>query len=694
MSISNNETSSFIARLAACAVLVLVCFACLVIRLIHLQIIHKADYEAKAEENRISLLPVVPNRGLILDRNGIILARNYSTFTLEITPGKIEKALDNIIQDLSHIIYIEKKDINRFNRLLQDSKKIGSFPIRANLNEQEIAKIAVMQPKLAGVEIKSRMMRNYPLEELGSHIIGHIGRISPKDEENLNKISDDNLDADNYTPFKDITNYNGTNHIGKLGIEQSYEFDLHGLTGNEKVEVNSSGQAVRSLSMQNALSGNDIILSVDIKLQKIAEDLYGEHRGALAAINPENGELLAFVSKPTFNPNLFVNGIDSENWKVLNENPDKPLLNRALKSVYPPGSTYKPFMGLAGLEKGFITPEKTISDPGYFVFGNHTFKDDKAGGHGTVNLFRSIVYSCDTYYYMLARDMGVDNMYDFMRHLGFGQITGIDINGETKGILPSKEWKRNAYKKPEQKKWYDGETISLGIGQGYNSFTMLQLAYAVSILANSGTALRPHLVKSIYNPNKKKFLYMPIQQNDKIDIKPENLDAIIKSMVSVNLQGTSAAAFAGAEYTSAGKTGTAQVFSLSGQKYNSNNLHKDLRDHALFIAFAPVEKPKIALALIVENGGFGAQAAAPIARKMLDYIILNKIPPEMQESISKLDNFRSNNINANIKDISINTLINNSNSSFNSKSVPENQVNLIDLFNMQKNSLAKFKVQN
>ncbi|MFM2344130.1 MAG: hypothetical protein RLZZ210_740 [Pseudomonadota bacterium] len=694
VSVNNNDPYSFATRLAACVILVCVCFSCLFLRLINLQIVQSAEYKAKAEENRIALLPVVPNRGLILDRNGIILARNYSTFTLEITPSKISYPLDEIIQKLSNIINIEKRDINRFKRLLQDSKKLGSFPIRSNLSENEIAKIAVIQPKLIGVEIKSRMMRNYPLNELGSHIVGHIGRISQKDEENLVKISDENTESDRYTPFKDITNYNGTSHIGKLGIEQSYEFDLHGLTGNEKVEVNASGQALRSLSTQNALSGNDIMLSVDIKLQKIVEDLYADRKGALVAINPESGEVLAFVSKPTFNPNLFVDGIDLENWKILNENPDKPLLNRALKSVYPPGSTYKPFMGLAGLEKGYLTPEKAISDPGYFVFGNHTFKDDKVGGHGAVNLYKSIVHSCDTYYYMLARDMGVDNMYDFMRHLGFGQITGIDINGESRGILPSKAWKEKYYKKPEQKRWYDGETISLGIGQGYNSFTMLQLAYATSILANNGIALRPHLVKSIYNPNQKKFLYIPIQQNDKIDIKTENLEAIIKAMAGVNIQGTSAGAFAKAEYTSAGKTGTAQVFSLNaGQKYNSKALHKDLHDHALFIVFAPIEKPKIALALIVENGGFGAQAAAPIARKVLDYVIMNKLPEEMAENINNMDKFKANISATNsIINTQNTTNITNTNSLDNknlaNKSQNQLQMNN-DLIEIQKNALKK-----
>ena len=393
------------------------------------------------------------------------------------------------------------------------------------------------------------------------------------------------------------------------------------------METSAGGHAVRRLRSSQATPGNTVVLSIDIKLQQLVEDMYGARRGALVAIDPSNGEVLAFVSKPTFDPNLFVEGIDVENWQKLNESPDKPLLNRALRGTYPPGSTYKPFMSLAALNTGKRNASQTIYDPGFFMFGNHRFRDDKESGHGSVDMYKSIVQSCDTYYYMLARDMGVDLIYEQMKLLGFGQLTGIDIQGESRGILPSTEWKQNTYKRAEQQRWYSGETISLGIGQGYNSFTMLQLAQAVATLANNGMRNRPHLVREVVDIETKEKQVVVKDPPQSLGFKPEDLELIRKAMIGVNLEGTSAGSFVAAEYTSAGKTGTAQVFTIKqNEKYEAGKIDERLRDHALFIAFAPAENPKVALAMVVENGGFGAQSAAPMARRVFDYLFLGLYP--------------------------------------------------------------------
>jgi penicillin-binding protein 2 len=422
------------------------------------------------------------------------------------------------------------------------------------------------------VEIRARLFRNYPYADLASHVIGYIGRINQAEKDRLEEEDDDG-------------NYRGTDYIGKLGIEQSYERDLHGITGVHEMETSAGGRAVRRLSSSPATPGHTVVLSIDIQLQKLVEDLYGPRRGALVAMDPRTGEVLAFVSKPTFDPNLFVEGIDVENWQALNESPDKPLLNRALRGTYPPGSTYKPFMSLAALESGKRTALQSFPDPGFFMFGNHRFRDDKEGGHGTVDMYRSIVESCDTYYYLLARDMGVDLMHDWMKPLGFGQLTGIDVQGEARGILPSTEWKRNAYRKPEQQRWYAGETISLGIGQGYNSFTMLQLAQATSTLVNQGVKMRPHLVREVVDVETRESRRIAQEPVAQLPYKPEHLAVIRKALEGVNLEGTSATSFAGAPYTSGGKTGTAQVFTVKqNEKYNAARIDERMRDHALFMA--------------------------------------------------------------------------------------------------------------
>ena len=412
-------------------------------------------------------------------------------------------------------------------------------------------------------------------------------------------------------------------------MEQSYEADLHGTTGFEEMETSASGRPVRRLRSNPATPGNALVMSIDIRLQALVEDLFGDRRGALVAIDPRNGEVLAFVSKPNFDPNLFVDGIDSDNWKALNDSPDKPLLNRALRGTYAPGSTYKPFMALAALTLGKRTPQQTIFDPGYFNFGNHRFRDDKEGGHGSVDMYRSIVLSCDTYYYMLANDLGVDAIHDFMAPLGLGQLTGIDVQGELRGTLPSTEWKRTAYRQKEAQKWYPGETISLGIGQGYNAFTMLQLAQATATLASGGQRFRPHLVKLIENFETRAQHRQVGEALPALPWKAEDVEVIRHAMLGVTQEGTSHASFVNTPYLSAGKTGTAQVLEIKqGEKYNANRVDERHRDNALYTAFAPVDAPQIALALVVENGGFGAGAAAPIARRVFDYVLSGVYPSE------------------------------------------------------------------
>jgi penicillin-binding protein 2 len=608
-----HELGQFRERLTYAAGFVLFCFFLLALRLVWLQVVRYGDLSAQAERNRVAVVPIVPNRGLILDRNGVVLASNYSAYTLEIIPSKV-KNIEAMIDALSKVVDIQPRDRKRFKRMQEESKNFESLPIRTRLTDEEVARFAAQRFRFPGVEIKARLFRNYPLVQVGSHVIGYIGRVNKSEKD----VIDDGDDADNYQ---------GTEYIGKLGIEQSYEKDLHGTTGFEELENTAGGKAVRRLDTKPSPPGNTIVLSLDIKLQYLVEELFGDRRGALVAIEPKTGQILAFVSKPTFDPNMFVDGIDPINWKSLNESEDKPLLNRPLRGLYPPGSTFKPFMALAGLQTGKRTPTQTISDPGYFWFGNHKFRDDKEGGHGSVDMVKSIVESCDTYYYMLANDLGVDVIHATLSPFGFGQITGVDIMGESKGVLPSTEWKRTFYKKAEQQKWYAGETISVGIGQGYNSYTMLQLAHATATLVNNGIRMKPHLVKEVVDVNTRQRRLVASEPLGQIPIKPEHVEVIRQAMVNVNLEGTSASSFRGATYTSGGKTGTAQVVQIKqNEKYDAAKVDERHRDHALFIAFAPAEDPQIALSLIVENSGFGAMNAAPIARRVFDYYLQGLYP--------------------------------------------------------------------
>ena len=609
------DLARFRTRVVVAGLAVLFAFGLLAARMVYLQVLRHEDFDAQAESNRTAVLPVVPNRGQILDRYGRVLATNFSAYTLEITPSKVED-LDSTIEALGELVDIQPRDKRRFRKLLEESRRFDSLPIRTRLTDDEVARFTAQRYRFPGVDVRARLIRHYPHGEVASHVIGYIGRINQREKESIEEW-----------PEEDQANYRGTDYIGKLGTEQHYERELHGVTGFDRVETSAGGRAVRSLANTPATPGNTVVLAIDIKLQKLVEDMFGERRGALVAIDPRNGEVLAFVSKPTFDPNLFVEGIDSENWKTLNESLDKPLLNRALRGTYPPGSTYKPFMALGALETGTRSASTVINDPGDWMFGNHRFRSHGDGGLGAVDMHRSIVKSSNVYYYSLANEMGVEAMHDFMAPLGFGQITGIDLKGEVRGVLPNQEWKRNTYKRPEQQKWYAGETISLGIGQGYNNFTMLQLAHAMATLASGGIKRTPHLTLATENVVTRERTPLPTPAEVNLGFKRENIDIVLRAMHGVTVEGTSTRVFAGAGYASGGKTGTAQAVTI-GQKdrYDARKLEEHQRDHSLYLAFAPLENPTVALAVVVENAGFGAAAAAPIARRVFDYLLMDQYP--------------------------------------------------------------------
>jgi len=611
----DKNVGRFYIRLFVAALFVFAGCAFLAWRLYSLQIRSYSYYFDLAEGNRISMLPLVPQRGNIVDRNGVTLARNFVAYTLEITPslvGNVEKT----IAELSGFIAIEQRDRQRFHKFFRDNRRLDSAPIRTRLSDEEVARFMGQRYRFPGVDVQARLFRNYPNGPLASHLIGYINRISNEDVEEIEAREE----ADNYI---------GSIHIGKSGVEAIYEADLHGVTGREYVENTAGGKVVRSLKIEPAVPGNDIELTIDFELQKVAETAFGERRGGLVAIDPSTGEVLALVSMPTFDPNLFVDGISTADWNMLNEvgipanRQNKPMLNRAVSSAYPPGSTIKPFMALAGLNAGKRTLTQKISDPGGFSYAGHYFKDDKKGGHGLVDVHKSIVVSCNTYYYMLANDLGIDGIASFIGQFGLGSRTGIDIPDEKEGVLPSTAWKRRHFAKmgPQHQKWYGGETISVGIGQGYNAYTPVQMASAIATIANDGKRMRPHVLRAVVDSHGQRQDALP-ELVAEVSGNPEYITAVRRALEDVTRFGTATRAFAGAPYRAAGKTGTAQVYSLKGQAYDKTEERK--RDHSWFIAYAPAEQPKIALAVMVENGGFGAVSAAPIARQVIDAYLLEK----------------------------------------------------------------------
>jgi len=616
-----RELYYFQLRLAIVGGAVLFAFFVLLVRFFYVQVIQHDYYHTLAEQNRIFIVPVVPNRGLIVDRNGVVLAHNFAAYTLEITPPLVGD-LSQTIAELSKLVEITPKDHKRFQKMLEEGHDFTSIPIRTRLNDEEVARIAVNNYRFPGVEINARLFRHYPNADIASHVVGYIGRISDKDVEHLREQGT-------------AANYSASDYIGKVGLEQHYENELRGVTGYEHVETDANGKSVRTLRSILPVSGNNLTLALDAKLQQVAERAFGDNRGSLVAIEPSTGGVLALVSRPGFDPNLFVEGIDPQNWDALNNSPDHPLNNRALQGVYPPGSTFKPFMALTGLELGKRKPSFTISDPGYFVLaggGGHVYRDWKAGGHGLVDLHKAIVQSCDTYFYGLAQDLGIDAIHQFISQFGFGQLTGIDIEGEVDGLLPSQEWKQKRFRQ----KWFVGDTISIGVGQGYLLVTPMQLAFATAILANDGRVFRPHLVKQIQNSQTDAITIIEPQPRAEIRLSDDNVKQVRDAMVDVTKPGGTAAwAGMNAKYLFAGKTGTAQVIGMKGQKYDEKNINERHRDHALFVAYAPADDPRIALAILVENGGHGGTTAAPIARQVLDYYLLGKEPPAPRQAVQR-----------------------------------------------------------
>jgi penicillin-binding protein 2 len=608
-------------RLGVAGAIVLGAFALLGLRFVYLQLVQHDYYRTKAEDNRISVVPLVPNRGLILDRNGVVLARNESQYTLEINPQKAGNT-EVVINELAKVIEIQPRDRSRFRKLRSEIKGAESLPIRTRLTDDEVARFAANAYRFPGVEIKARLFRNYPMGEVASHALGYIGRISDRD---LERLEAEGVQA----------NYKGSDFIGKAGIEASYERELHGVTGSAQVEIDASGRGIRTLASSPPTSGNNLALTLDIKLQEVAERAFGSFRGALVAIEPATGGVLALVSKPGYDPNLFVDGIDAAAWEALNNDPDKPLNNRALTGAYPPGSTFKPFMAMMALELGRRTPEYTISDPGFFTLPGvaHRWRDWKVGGHGAVNLHRSIVISCDTYYYGVANDTDIDALHGFLAQFGFGQPTGIDIDGERGGLLPSREWKRKRFKSPQEQKWYPGDSVSVGIGQGYNLATPVQLAFATAILANNGVVYKPHIVRHVADARGGETRAVEPQPVRTVKLNPKWVELVKTAMVDVTKPGgTAARSAAGAAYAYGGKTGTAQVIAMKqNEKYDEKKVAERHRDHSLFIAFAPAAAPTIALGILVENGGHGSATAAPIARMVLDYYLLGKLPEKFPD---------------------------------------------------------------
>lgn len=600
-----RESRLFRARAISASLIIVLLLLLLLLRLAQLQIIDHAHFTTLSRDNRVKVEPLPPTRGLIYDRNGVILAQNIPTHSLEIIPERV-KDLEWTLQELGKIITISENDRKRFKRLKSHQRRFESIPIRVQLTDEEVARFAVNRHLFPGVDIRAKLLRQYPLKDVTAHILGYVGRINKKELQTI-----------------DSSSYSGTTHIGKNGIEKYYEETLHGQVGLQQVETNALGRVIRILESTPPVPGADLHLTLDASLQRVAMDAFGEEKGAAVAIDPQTGDILAMVSKPGFDPNLFVEGISSRDYNALQNSDAKPLFNRAIRGQYPPGSTIKPFIGLGGLENGVITDTQKKYCPGFYQLPNHThkYRDWKKSGHGPVDLYDSIIQSCDVYYYDLAQQMGIDMLAEYLAPFGFGQKTGVDITGELGGLLPSREWKQRNRKQP----WYPGETLITGIGQGYFLTTPLQLASATATLASRGARLRPRLVKSIQFNGEPEPKDQPIHEQLQIVRQSEaHWDSVFEAMVKVveGPRGT-ARRIRSEQYHIAGKTGTAQVFTIKQEEtYDEEKLDKKMYDHALFVSFAPAEAPRIAVAVIVENGSHGGSVAAPIAKAIMDHYLL------------------------------------------------------------------------
>ncbi|WP_460035925.1 penicillin-binding protein 2 [Methylothermus subterraneus] len=605
-----GENRLFLSRILTAAGVIALLTLALIARLIYLQVLGHERYATLAHDNQVKIAPLIPTRGLIYDRRGVVLAENVPVYSLEIVPEQVQD-LDATLATLAQLIELSPEEIEQFKQQLRRRRRFESVPVKLRLSEVEVAKLAVRRPFLRGVEVQARLIRHYPYGELVSHLVGYVGRIN---EQELKRL--------------DPAEYRGATHIGKVGVEQSYEALLHGHTGYVEIETNARGRELRALQESPPRGGADLYLSIDLELQKIAYEALGEHNGAVVALDPKTGEVLALVSKPGFDPNPFVLGINRQDYQALLSSPERPLFDRALRGIYPPGSTIKPFVGLAGLHYGVINPLRRLYCPGFYQLPgvSHRYRDWRKGGHGGVDLKAAIVQSCDVYFYDLAHHLGIDKMHAFLRQFGFGRPSGIDLPGENRGILPSSKWKRETLGKP----WYPGETVIAGIGQGYVKVTAVQLAKAVAILANRGTVVTPHVAALERSPGTepKRLFTDPVE--GKLEIDARFLDKVIDAMVGVvhSRSGTAWRISLGADYTIAGKTGTAQVFSVKQNQDHRNLKLKDkkLQDHALFIAFAPADDPRIAVAVIAENAGHGGSEAAPVARQVIDYYLKHSLP--------------------------------------------------------------------
>lgn len=600
-----HESEMFNTRVIVAIVAILVLTGVVIARLVFLQIINHAHYTTLSQENRVTLVPIPPPRGIIYDRNGIVLAQNSPSFSLEITLDEAGD-METTLRELGELVALSERDLKRFRREIGQKRRFEAAPLRFNLTEEEMARLAVNRYRFPGVEVVARMTREYPLGSLAVHAIGYVGRIN---EAELKKLD---------------TNYSGTTHMGKLGVEKAYEDMLHGTVGVEQVETTARGRALRVLGRTPPTAGKNLYLTIDIRLQAAIEGALGDRRGAVVAIEPKTGEVLAFASTPGYDPNLFVNGISSEDYKALQTSLDKPMINRALQGQYPPGSTVKPFYALAGLEYNKVTADDTVTCRGHFQLPGvaHQYRDWKKEGHGVINLEHAVEQSCDVYFYTLALKLGIDKMAEFMTRFGLGHKTGIDIPGEMVGAMPSSAWKRKRYNQP----WYGGETLIAGIGQGYVLTTPLQLATITATMANQGVQMKPHLLHAVQEPGSTSISEQKPQMNVRVPVvNEENWRTAVNSMVSV-VHGGRGTAYSSigrtATYKIAGKTGTAQVAGIKqGAKYNESQTPERLRDHALFVAFAPAEAPQIAMGIIVENGGHGSSTAAPVARLAMDYYL-------------------------------------------------------------------------
>lgn len=613
-------------RLLVAFILIIIFFSILLARFFYLQVTQHDEFSGQASSNRITLIPTPPVRGEIVDINGVPLAKNYPVFSLEVIPSRIEGKMEDVIEALKKYVDITPTDLKRFKKYRESYRKFENIPLKLRLTDEEAARLSVHLREFKGVEVNSRTFREYPYGKLTSHFLGYIGRISDKDKEML--------EEEGLTAL-----YRGSTHIGKSGLEKYYEHQLHGVPGYQEVEKDAYGNIVRVLKNVPSKMGQTLRLGMDIRMQQEADRILGDRRGALVAINPQDGTVLAFVSKPSFDPNLFIDGIDSDTWKMLNDDWKKPLINRVTQGLYPPGSTFKPFMGMALLESGKITQNTIIPAPGAWSIpgSRHIFRDSVRSGHGSANLSKAIQVSSDTFFYRLGYEMGIDKASSYLAQFGFGQKTGIDLPSEYAGVLPSREWKAKRFAKssdPTAKEWRAGEMVSVSIGQGYNAYTPLQMAHATASLANNGVVYQPHLVKEVLDFGARKITRINPNPERQIPFKADNFEYVKRAMEKVLKPGGTAHRIGGGlAYTMGGKTGTAQVVQIKqGGRYNAAALREQHRDHAWFISFAPLEKPEIAIAVILENGGWGAYAA-PLAREMTDFYMLHIKPQQFSDGL-------------------------------------------------------------